>query len=173
MGHGSALRVMRRFFLALLIAVAWISAAPAQSAPSPGDLVGSWLYRSFHNRPEPVAGDPAAALKLIFGEGDFEIVSIGANKVTGMLSFGTAFVLDIEGTYKVSPDRTSVDLRLTGKGRAGTKTDGWIYDYIGFSVPTWPNAVDQRGAIVGSVIRTVQHGTAPAGVTASFVMIRK
>jgi hypothetical protein len=32
--------------------------------------------------------------------------------------------------------------------------------------------VNQRPALVGTVIRTVAHGTAPAGVTASFIAVR-
>ena len=38
----------------------------------------------------------------------------------------------------------------------------WIYDYEGYLVPHWPNGVDQRPAIVGSVIRTIPHAGRPA-----------
>lgn len=54
----------------------------------------------------------------------------------------------------------------------------WVYDYIGYVVPPWPNGIDQRPAIVGSVIRTIPHsggqpGTLnPAGVVASFYAAR-
>jgi hypothetical protein len=36
----------------------------------------------------------------------------------------------------------------------------------------WPKGVDQRPALVGSVFRTVPHNGAPAGVTASFIILR-
>jgi hypothetical protein len=51
----------------------------------------------------------------------------------------------------------------------------WVYDYIGYLVPIWPNGVDQRAAIVGSVIRTVPHsnGQARAGYTASFIAVKQ
>ena len=55
----------------------------------------------------------------------------------------------------------------------------WIYDYIGWLVPVWPNSNAQleRAAMVGSVVRTVPHssngGTAPAGVVASFYAVKQ
>lgn len=75
-----------------------------------------------------------------------------------------------------------VRLRLADAGavpgaRAG-RGEEWIYDYIGWLVPVWPNsnAQLQRAAMVGSVVRTVPHssngGTAPAGVVASFYAVR-
>ena len=41
----------------------------------------------------------------------------------------------------------------------------WIYDYIGWLVPVWPNSNDtlQRAAIVGSVVRTVPHSGGKPG----------
>jgi hypothetical protein len=40
-------------------------------------------------------------------------------------------------------------------------------------IPIWPNGVDQRPAIVGSVIRMVPHsnGQARAGYIASFIAV--
>ena len=65
-----------------------------------------------------------------------------------------------------------MSVRFQGKGTVDDEE--WIYDYIGWLVPTWPNstASQQRPAIVGSVTRTIQHGTAPAGVVASFYAVR-
>jgi hypothetical protein len=41
-------------------------------------------------------------------------------------------------------------------------------------VPSWPNGVEQRPALVGTVIRVVAHGpTSPAGFVASFVAVKK
>jgi hypothetical protein len=68
-------------------------------------------------------------------------------------------------------------VRFQGKGVVGGEE--WIYDYVGWLVPVWPNSDDrlQRPAIVGSVIRTIPHsngkgGTSPAGVVASFYAVR-
>lgn len=66
--------------------------------------------------------------------------------------------------------------RFQGKGVVSGEE--WVYDYIGWLVPAWPNSNDtlQRPAIVGSVVRTVPHssgsgGVAPAGVVASFYAV--
>ena len=42
-------------------------------------------------------------------------------------------------------------------------------------IPAWPNSVDQRPSIVGSVIRTVPHsnGQFKAGEVASFIAVKK
>ena len=71
-----------------------------------------------------------------------------------------------------------MQVRFQGKGLVSGEE--WVYDYIGWLVPVWPNsdASLQRPAIVGSVVRTVPHassggGTAPAGVVASFYAVRQ
>jgi hypothetical protein len=63
--------------------------------------------------------------------------------------------------------------RFQGSGDIGGET--WVYDYVGYLVPIWPNGVEQRPAIVGSVIRTVPHssGQAKAGYVASFIAVKQ
>jgi hypothetical protein len=67
--------------------------------------------------------------------------------------------------------------RFQGVGVVSGET--WIYDYIWYRVPNWPNGVDQRPAIVGSVIRTVPHSSgtpgavSPASVVCSFIAGRR
>jgi hypothetical protein len=70
-----------------------------------------------------------------------------------------------------------MQVRFQGKGLVSGEL--WVYDYLGWLVPVWPNSDPslQRAAIVGSVVRTVPHGsgdggTAPAGVVASFYAVR-
>jgi hypothetical protein len=70
-----------------------------------------------------------------------------------------------------------MQVRFQGKGVVGGEQ--WIYDYIGWLVPVWPNSTDRLEvpAIVGSVVRTIPHsgsggGTNPAGVVASFYAVR-
>ncbi len=59
--------------------------------------------------------------------------------------------------------------------RAGTWLSGeqWIYGYIGWLVPAWPNSTDTLDcpAIVGSVVRTNQWRD-PGRVVASFYAVR-
>lgn len=67
-------------------------------------------------------------------------------------------------------------IRIQGVGKdPGSQSEGWVYDYLGWYIPAWPNGVDQRPAIVGTVIRTVAHsnGQAKAGKVASFVAVRQ
>jgi hypothetical protein len=68
-------------------------------------------------------------------------------------------------------------VRFQGKGVVSGEE--WIYDYIGWLAPVWPNSTNQlqRDAIVGSIVRTIPHsngkgGTAPAGYVASFYAVR-
>jgi hypothetical protein len=69
------------------------------------------------------------------------------------------------------------------QGKGLQNGEEWIYDYIGWLVPVWPNsdATLQTDAIVGSVVRTIPHsGTTdkgvktvePAGVVVSFYAVR-
>ena len=54
-------------------------------------------------------------------------------------------------------------------------SQGQIYDYVGYIIPVWPNGVQQRPGIVGSVIRTVPHNgdAAQAGVVASWIALKR
>jgi hypothetical protein len=72
-------------------------------------------------------------------------------------------------------------MRVRFQGTGIVAGEQWIYDYEGYLVPDWPNGVQQRAAIVGSVVRTIPHSgavkdgqktIAPAGVVASFYAVR-
>jgi hypothetical protein len=63
-------------------------------------------------------------------------------------------------------------VRFQGIGE-GAGAEGWVYDYVGYLVPAWPNGVDQRLALVGSVVRTVAHGANPAGMVASWIAVKQ
>jgi hypothetical protein len=132
--------------------------------------VGSWTYRSLLN-------DPNSALsfdKLEFGVGTIVINNDEASELlTGTIG-GEGWSLILHGSRAYgSPSQ----VRFEGKGLVSGEL--WIYDYIGWLVPVWPNSTDQlqRPAFVGSVIRTIPHsngsgGTAPAGVVASFYAVK-
>ena len=133
-------------------------------------FVGNWTYRSFLNDPDitkPFNDLKFAAAVLIFEKSAFGVLS-------GKLSFGDDFLkLTGAATYG-----NPFAARFQGVGATpGTIEDGkpWTYDYQGYLVPAWPNGIDQRPAIVGSVIRTVPHsgGQAKAGVVASFIAVRR
>jgi hypothetical protein len=62
---------------------------------------------------------------------------------------------------------------MTAFGIPNSPTNGWIYDYFGMVDPIWPDAVNQIPTVTGSVIRTVDHGSSKAGVTATFYMVQR
>ncbi len=135
-------------------------------------LAGKWTYRSFHNNPTPVAGDPAKALALIFAEAMFEFTAPSATSLVGILDWGSGG-LDLSGTVVPATGGAPMTVSIVGNGRPGTQTAGWRYDYRAHDAYAWPNGVNQVQALVGSVIRVNPHGAAPAGYTASFIAVKR
>jgi hypothetical protein len=153
-----------------------------------------WTYRSYLNDPSVMVNadpDPAAqalspiygsdnvanavaalkALNLIFGEGIITFDPPVGNTLTGNLDMGGGLVLDLKGTMQTTPSG-DIGIVVIGTGRAGTKTEGWEYDYKATTAPKWPNGVDQVPTLVGTVIRAKPHNGEPAGVVASFIAIK-
>lgn len=127
-------------------------------------LDGAWTYRSLRN-------NPAEGLDwnqhLRFAEGPMQL-TIQNGKVSGSLFAGTEFEMKLKGRITFG---NPVTLRFQGRG-SGSQSQNWVYDYHGYLAPDWPAGIDQKSAIVGTVIRTEPHGNAPAGYVASFVMVR-
>ena len=143
----------------------------AMTAVNP--FAGKWTYRSYHNRSALVEQDEKLALSLIFGEGIFSFDNTADLKVIkGTFDMGGGYLLDLEGTVKWQTYVAPTIFEISGKGRAGTPTDGWHYDYVGYLAWEWPDGLAQVPAIVGTVIRTKPHGTAQAGYVASFVAVK-
>lgn len=136
-------------------------------------LAGSWTYRSFINDPDPVTtGDEALA--LIFGEGELEIVdAIPGGPFRATLSFGANSIMDLAGTVGGNGGPEPLIIRANGRGRAGGPIADYDYDYLFYSVPDWSDGVNQRRALVGSVLRAADHGQAKKGMTASTLTVRR
>ena len=132
-------------------------------------FVGTWIYRSLLNDPN----GSTAFNDLEFGEGTLVITEVSTGTLGGTIGGGLnggTWLLNLHGSFGYG---SPMQVRFQGKGLV--KGEEWIYDYIGWLVPTWPNSTPtlQRNAIVGSVVRTIPHsgsdGTVhPAGVVASF-----
>jgi hypothetical protein len=136
---------------------------------SDNPFVGSWSYRSLLNEPDLATGFD----KLEFGRGTLVIAEGPMQILSGTIG-GPGWSLTLKGARDYG---SPMHARFQGTGTVhGEK---WIYDYDGYLVPHWPNGVEQRPAIVGSVIRTIPHGggepgtVAPAGVVASFYAVRQ
>lgn len=132
-------------------------------------FVGSWTYRSLLNNPDGSVDFD----KLEFGEGTIAIHDGPPELLTGTIG-GDGWQLDLHGSRGYG---SPAQVRFQGVGLVGGEQ--WIYDYIGWLVPVWPNSTAklQQPAIVGSVVRTIPHssgdgGVAPAGVVASFYAVK-
>jgi hypothetical protein len=139
-------------------------------------FVGTWTYRSLLNDPT-LAGDPStdptAWANLFFGYGTI-VIKEGSvpEELTGTIG-GEGWSLALHGS--MSPGNPG-QVRFQGKGLVSGAE--WIYDYIGWLVPVWPNSTSQlqNVAMVGSIVRTIPHpsggGVAPAGVVASWYAVK-
>ena len=139
-------------------------------------FVGTWTYRSLLNDPDIDTDFD----KLEFGRGTLVITAPSSDTLGGTIggSLGPGngnWQLDLHGSIGHG---SPAQVRFQGRGLVNGEE--WVYDYIGWLVPVWPNSNDrlQVAAIVGSVVRTVPHsggepGTVnPAGVVASFYATR-
>lgn len=137
---------------------------------------GVWTYRSFHNRPESVDN----LSQILFGEGELLLnPNESGGFVSSTLSFGADYRMTIRGGAVAgttsSVGRRPATARFQAIGAEGTDAEGWVYEYVGYLIPQWSTGVNQRLAIVGSVIRVVPHsnGQAPAGYVGSFVAVKR
>jgi hypothetical protein len=138
---------------------------------SDNPFVGSWTYRSLLN--DPNLG--TAFNDLQFGLGTLVIADGPMASLRGTIG-GEGWSLELNGSRGYG---SPMQVRFQGKGLVGGEE--WVYDYIGWLVPAWPNSNNrlQRPAIVGSVVRMVPHSGStpgsvnPAGVVASFYAVRQ
>ncbi|CAF2500815.1 unnamed protein product [Rotaria sp. Silwood2] len=131
------------------------------------DVYGNWTYRSFMNHPD----ETLSFNDLYFALATLEITdSRNIGILQGRLIFSdNADIMSLQGSIHYGYPFT---LRFQGIGST-PNIKNFTYDYIGFLVPQWPNGIDQRPSIVGSVIRTLPHGDHPAGEVASFIAVKR
>jgi len=136
----------------------------------PEILTGTWTYRSFLSNPDIDADFDS----LKFGVGNIKINDAQMQTLDGLI-YGTGWELKLTGSIAYGNPFT---LQFQGKGIVGGAE--WIYDYRGYYVPNWMNGVDQRPAIVGSIVRDIPHptgpnnkSTAPAGVVAQWIAVKQ
>lgn len=152
------------------VGLAGFAAESWATEPAGNAICGKWTYRSFINDPDPNL--EFNKLKFAVAELSFEEADFG--KIAGRLRFGEDY-LKLTGTMTFGNPFAA---RFQGVGATpGTIENGqpWVYDYLGFIAPAWPNGIDQRPAIVGTIVRTVTHsnGQAKAGYVASWIAVRR
>jgi len=136
----------------------------------PDILVGTWTYRSLLSNPDLSVDFNT----LEFGRGNIRIDPAPMQQLNGLI-YGEGWQLTLKGAITYGDPFT---LRFQGKGVVGNAE--WIYDYVGYLVRDWPNGIDQRPAIVGSIVRTIPHptgpdgrSTAPAGFVAQWIAVKQ
>jgi hypothetical protein len=139
-------------------------------------LSGTWTYRSWNND----TNLNTAPSDLLFGEGFIQINNSPMNEFQGLI-FGTddnkpsgdkTWQLKLTGSTNYGNPFT---VRFQGKGIVGGAE--WIYDYVAYLILPWPNGIDQKEALTGSIVRTIPHpggdgSLHPAGVTASWYAVK-
>lgn len=130
-------------------------------------FVGTWTYRSFHNKPQEV--EDFNDIRL--WQATLTLQEDSQNLLTGRIESGP-YTLMVNGTITSECGTSKVCLRALGQDNS--QTAGWVYDYIGFLAPSWVEGDQQRPAIVGTVIRTLPHQpNRPAGHTYSFIAVNQ
>src|SRR5205085_7375482 len=103
---------------------------------------GVWTYRSFRNNPEEVGDltqpeNVEKLKKLLFGEGVMTVEDAPVGVFSGIIDFGGGYQLQLRGSAGYGSPFT---LRFQGVGLPGG-AEGWVYDYLGYLVPLWPNGI--------------------------------
>jgi hypothetical protein len=135
-------------------------------------FAGTWTYRSFLNDPGLVGDDKDKLYNLLFAEGVWTVEDTAAPLFKGVLSFGSDGDMDLSGVITPAAPGRPAHVHITGKGRPGTPTAAYFYDYDGSLTEQWPNGVKQVPAITGSTIRVKPHDGRPAGVVASIIVVK-
>jgi hypothetical protein len=119
-----------------------------------------------------VGDDAQKALDLIFAEATFPFDLFSDTELNGIIDWGSGG-LDLKGSIRPAAGGVPLTMDIVGRGRPGSQTAGWKYDYYAYLAYEWPNGVSQIPALVGTVIRAKSHGSAPAGYVASFIAVRQ
>jgi hypothetical protein len=141
-----------------------ITQAPYLPFPT---VLGSWTYRSYINNPD-ITKD---FNDLEFGRGELIIEQLAPEVFSGRLSFNDTYQFRLSGWTDFT-----LPCAVRFQGIGDTKDSlGHVYDYIGHFIPMWSNGVNQRPALVGSVVRTVPHsdGKAKAGDVTSWIAVKR
>jgi hypothetical protein len=140
---------------------------PMGTSKSVNQLKGRWICRSLVN--SKTFNAPFASLQ--FGLGIIEFKKIAGGRIlNASLDMGSNLILTISG--EIAKEGGVTCLKWRGTGVAGSPTAGWIYDYQAYLAPKWKKATDKTPILIGSVLRVVAHGGAPAGVTGTFYMVK-
>jgi len=133
------------------------------------EVEGYFTYRSFVNKPE---GDPE-----LFGSGEMFLELADDGTVAGTLAFPASPGATQKEIMDLSGSVTSwkpLALHFVGVGRPGSAIADFEYEYYCGVAHQWETAApSQVLSLVGTVRRNKDHGESKAGVTASFIAIKR
>lgn len=136
------------------------------------DLTGYYTYRSFLN-----LQDPADDFNRIrFAEGELFLSVAADGSIQGTLGFPADPLASQKEFMDITGRVTSWSppaVELEGLGRPETATEELDYKYQASLAPSFPDAVGQRPALVGTVMRAKAHDSAPAGFSASLIAVKR
>jgi len=138
----------------------------------PTDITGTYTYRSFLNEPNLV-GD---FNKLQFAEAELTLISTLEGKISGLLSWPVADDDSVREVMTVEGELVSREpslIRLRGTGAKGSSIEAFEYVYEVTLAKHWPESTHPRNCLVGSVMRSKDHGGAKAGMTASVIAVQR
>lgn len=137
------------------------------------NLEGSWIYRSYHNNPDPSTDDRWFIAELLLKQDK-------DGNLKGKLDSGNPDeVYTIEGKIHNDGTRNNttrdkcfyINMVATG---ATEQTKGHEYKYLGRLIPKWSEGRNQRTAFVGTNIRTKFPGNpSQEGIVGCFVVTKK
>jgi hypothetical protein len=154
-----------------------------QRPPFTWELSGLWTYRSFLNDLAffwEYKPSPQDLGELILQEAVFKLETPTSTTLQGRTTEGH-LALDLNGTVQPGEEGEPSSFQITGIGtwRPDTNTTDLEYHYQGHLTRNWRNGVEQRPALVGSVIwakpQVFSDGSvaAPAGYVAPFIAVKR
>jgi len=169
--------ILSKFCFAIsLVSMPWAAAVSAEpvektiNANGVATLAGQWVYRSLKNIPDPNVeiGDMKLLVAVI------DIPPFTGTHFTGVMT-ATEHGKDVRHLLEgdIQGDR------FTMRAVQGNKTtEGWVYDYTGWLVPTWKEGKNQVPTFVGSVMRVTEHpfpggGTSHANASYTIIGMKK
>ena len=136
--------------------------------PYEDGLAGRWTYRSLFNDSD--ASKPFNDLR--FGFGTLEIDPAPRGVFRGRL-IGPGVTFRVEGSVGDARPRV---LRFQLRGIF--HSEEWLYDYLGWVIPPWPQGVGQLPTMLGTLVRDIPYtdtggGLAAAGLVATWFAVRE
>lgn len=150
-------------------------------APSFASVTYNFTYRALKDDTD--LQTPCEKLK--YGYANLTLVFEDDSSLSGVItgfvnetSSGMRWILNVTGTYgsakSSSSDFSTTWLKMEATGPVQGLT--WVYKYVATSMPIWPqysSPAQQKHTFVGTVVRVVGHGAAPAGETASWYAVQQ